>query len=254
MADSDHESIPLLQLCTPARDEDLDESRETETTDDECGEEPEAGVYVVPSCSSYQSKDDPQENYCRESEAGPSDQSNKDGLSVNCSREPEIGLSHHSTNNDRSESPNTEPVAGRSGLCRHLNNSSNCVHCAYRKVIDLEHSGSSNSSQNSNRTLNLQVKKGKEALSYFAGDALTSSSDSYKVSSNSSSVDLGCVVEYTLDEDGNVDYVDIDLNDTISEEHMVKLSKKLRLNHYTAISCEVSFKFDSCLTQKQIFK
>lgn len=271
MADSDHESIPLLQFSASVRNEDLDESRETETTDDECCEESEADVsYVEHSFSSDQSnKDDPPENCIRESEAGLSGSSsylNKDTISQSSNKEsesgppvsshlsydsdhpqcsstsPEAGPCHYSTNNGQSRSPSTEPVAGPSGLCRHLNNCSNCRHCAYREAkAYFGHSSSSNSSQSFNLILYSSLKKGQEAFSYFAGDAVMSSSDSHNINSNSSSVDLGCVIEYTLDEEGNVDYVDIDFDDTISEAHMVKLSKKLRLNHYTSISCEVRF-------------
>lgn len=269
MDNSDQESIPLLQFGASVRnEEDLDESRETETTDDECCEADDS--YVEHSCSSDQAnKDDSPENRNREPEIGlssPSCYLNEDNLPQSSNRKPEASppdssgvsngydhqqcsstvseadSSHKLTNNDQSQFPSTEPVAGSSGLCRHLNNCSNCRHCAYLEAKDcFGTSSSSNSSQNSNLILYSSLKKVQEAFSYFAGDAVMSSSDSHNVSSNSSSVDLGCVIEYTVDEDGNVDYVDIDFDDTISEAHMIKLSKKLRLNHYTSISCEVSF-------------
>lgn len=277
MDDSDQESIPLLQFGASVRNEDdLDESRETETTDDECCE---TDVYVEHSCPSDQTnKDDPFEKHSREPEAGLSCSSclNEDNIPQSSNKKPETGPpsssrlsndydhpqcsstaseagpSRYSTNNDQSQYPSTEPVAGSSGLCRHLNNCSSCRHCAYREAC-LGHSSSSNSSQSSSHALYSSLKKGQEAFSYFAGDAVMSSSDSYKVSSNSSSVDLGCVIEYTLDEDGNVDYVDIDFDDTISEAHMIKLSKKISLNHYTSISCEVSLQLAFLLTQKNLF-
>lgn len=268
MDNSDQESIPLLQFGASVRnEEDLDESRETETTDDECCEADDS--YVEHSCSSDRTnKDDPSDNLSRDLEAGHSSSScylNEDNLPQSSNRKPEAspagssGLSNgydhqqcsstvseaessHKLTNDQSQFHSTEPVAGSSGLCRHLNNCSNCRHCAYLEAKDFfGSSSSSNSLQNSNLILYSSWKKVQEAFSFFAGDAVMSSSDSHNVSSNSSSVDLGCVIEYTVDEDGNVDYVDIDFDDTISEAHMIKLSKKLRLNHYTSISCEVSF-------------
>lgn len=256
MDDSDRESIPLIQFGASVRNEDdLDESRETETTDDECCETDD---YVEHSCPSDQTnKDNPFENHSREPEAGLSSSScylNEDNTPRSSNRKPEAGppgSSRLSNDHDHPQYPSTEPVAGSSGLCRHLNNCSSCRHCAYREAC-LGHSSSSNSSQSSSHVLYSSLKKGQEAFSYFAGDAVMSSSDSYKVSSNTSSVDLGCVIEYTLDEDGNVDYVDIDFDDTISEAHMVKLSKKISLNHYTSISCEVSLQLAFLLTQKNL--
>lgn len=87
----------------------------------------------------------------------------------------------------------------------------------------------------------VSVKKAYDALLYHAGEIHSSSEESKKTRSNESSVDLGCIVEYRVDESGNVDYIEVDFNTMIDEKDIIKLTKKLRLNHYTAVSCEVKF-------------